>query len=97
MVDSVALKRYYSIAFPFAQLWNLFSYGSDEEGSRREFAWSQTESGQQHYKRYLSYSGIEEFKEATLRSIPDRIEIGAKFSAKVCSRVWLHTSLVNVQ
>jgi DNA primase catalytic subunit len=85
-VDPVALKRYYSVAFPFTQLWRLFSYGSDAEGSKREFAWAQSDMGhpqQQHYRRYLSYSNAGEFREATLKSVPDRIEIGAKFSVKV--------------
>ena len=74
----VLLKYYYAQLFPFNQMFRWLSYNDPKEFAKREFSFTIQEDV---YLRYKSFRTEEEFASAVKDYSPNKIDIGAVFSA----------------
>lgn len=75
-IERDTLRAYYERIFPIETLYQWMSYGSADTARCREISFA---SGD-FVKRFMTFPTPESLKQELLRSVPDKIDLGAVFS-----------------
>jgi DNA primase small subunit len=79
------MRQYYGRFFPYGRFIEWLSYGDRDKLAQREFSFTirvPFQKDEEVYLRYLSYSSKNEFKNDLIKKNPEKIDIGAVFSAR---------------
>jgi len=77
-MQAAALKNYYASRFPVDALVSMLTRGGRVPLSSRETAFSW--DGGQRFSRWRSFSTAQEFRDALIREVPERVEMGAAYA-----------------
>lgn len=83
-MQSAALRQYYATRFPVEALVGLLTRGGALPLASRELAFQW--NGGASFSRWRSFSTADELKEALLREVPERVELGAAYPGRAPTR-----------